>query len=208
MTDWKDMITSEAALREKLGAPSELAVKKEIQLIDHHAASFIARSPFLVMATADASGRCQASPRGDQPGFVRVLDDQRLVIPERPGNKRFDSLLNLIENPHVGLEFFIPGMGETLRVNGTAVLTEEEDLLASMAVKEKKPWLAIGVTVESCFVHCAKALRRSELWKPDTWPKVESLPRAAEMMKAHAASEQSEAELEERLQTGYRERLY
>src|SRR5512134_3452917 len=149
-------MTSEADLRALMGHPSELAVRKDIGRLDEHCRAFIARSPFVLVATADARGRCDVSPKGDAPGFVLVLDARHLAIPDRPGNKRFDGMRNILENPHVGLIFLVPGREETLRVNGRATVTRDPALLARLEAAGKRPSLAIGVEVEEVFMHCAK----------------------------------------------------
>ena len=167
--------------------PSRNAVLKEIAALDDNCRAFIAHSPFLVLATAAADGRCDAAPKGGPPGFVRVLDDERLLIPEAPGNRRFDSLANLLENPRVGLLFCIPGLEETLRVNGDAWLTRDPELLARVELGGKTPKLAIGVRVEQAYLHCGKAFRRSGLWRPDEWPDRSDMPSYAQMLRDHVA---------------------
>ena len=161
-----ERITDGTALRERYGQPSERAVKKELDRLDRHCRHFIARSPFLVMATAGADGRCDASPKGDGPGFVQVVDDVTLLIPDRLGNNRVDGMENILSNPHVGLIFFLPGVRETLRINGRAEIVVEEAVLTPMAVQGKPPTAAIRVAVEEVFMHCGKALIRSKLWDP------------------------------------------
>ena len=174
-----DIVTSEQQLREIVGVPSDRAKRKERPALDVHCRAFIALSPLVMVATSDADGRCDVSPKGDAPGFVLVLDDRRLVIPDRPGNKRLDGMMNLVANPHVGLIFVVPGREETLRVNGRAWITRDGELLARMAVNGKTPRLGIGVEVEQCFLHCAKPVLRSRLWKHDEWPSPEALPSMA-----------------------------
>jgi len=176
---FKRVVTSESELRALMGAPSERAIKKEMATLDEPSRAFIARSPFLLLATSDASGRCDVSPKGDGPGFVRVLDEHHLVIPDRPGNKRLDGLRNLLANPHIGLIFLIPGREETLRVNGRASIVRDEDILESLAARDKRPNVAIAVEVEECFFHCPKAFRRSKLWEPASWPDRDALPTMA-----------------------------
>jgi PPOX class probable FMN-dependent enzyme len=173
------VVATEQELREIVGVPSSRAAQKERPGLDHHCRAFIARSPFMLMATAGADGRCDVSPKGDAPGFVRVLDDHRLVIPDRPGNKRLDGMANLIANPHVGLIFVVPGRDETLRINGRAWITRDPELLREFTVLGKTPLLAIGVEVEQSFLHCAKAFLRSHLWKYDEWPSRDVLPSMA-----------------------------
>ncbi|MEJ0067875.1 MAG: MSMEG_1061 family FMN-dependent PPOX-type flavoprotein [Pseudomonadota bacterium] len=153
-------------LRALYGEPSGLAVVKQIDHIDPHCRHFIGLSPFLCLGSADSEGRQDVSPRGDMPGFVQVLDDHTLAIPDRPGNNRLDSLSNLQINPNVALIFLVPGVDETLRVNGLASLSTDPALLASMAVNGKAPKAAIKVAVREVYFHCGKALKRSKLWGP------------------------------------------
>jgi uncharacterized protein len=176
---FKRVVTSESELRALMGTPSERAIKKESATVDEPAREFIGLSPFLLLATSNADGRCDVSPKGDAPGFVRVLDERHLVIPDRPGNKRLDGLRNLLANPHVGLIFLIPGREETLRVNGRASIVRDEDILESLAARDRRPQVAIGVEVEECFFHCPKAFRRSQLWAPEAWPDRSVLPSMA-----------------------------
>ena len=173
------LVTTEAELRELIGTPGPRAVQKERRSLDAHCRAFIAHSPFVLLATAGAGGRCDVSPKGDAPGFVQVLDDHRLVIPDRPGNRRIDGMRNLLVNPQIGLLFLVPGRQETLRVNGRAWITRDPGILASCTVGGKTPILATGVEVEECFMHCAKAFLRSRLWAPEQWPAGDVLPSLA-----------------------------
>lgn len=202
------IVTTEAELREIVGSPSELALRKDIGALDQHARAFIAQAPFLLMATASAAGRCDVSPKGDAPGFVHVLDDRHLAVPDRPGNRRVDGMRNLVENPHIGLIFMIPGREDTLRVNGRAWIVRDDDLLAGMAVQGKRPLLAVGVEVEECFLHCAKAFKRSRLWEPAQWPDPSAVACMAEMLVDQTKPGLTVAEMEHHLQEGYRTRLY
>jgi uncharacterized protein len=154
-------------LRPLYNSPSTLARAKQLALIDAHCRNFIARSPLVIVGSVHPERGMDVSPRGDAPGFVRVLDEHHLAIPDRPGNNRLDTLENLLGNPAIGLFFVIPGIEETLRVNGTARLTRAAGLLDSMAVGGKTPKLAIVVTVTEAFLHCAKALKRARLWGAD-----------------------------------------
>jgi PPOX class probable FMN-dependent enzyme len=170
-------ITDEAALQEHVGgAPKQRSVRKQLSYLDEHARRFLASAPFCVLATSGADGGCDATPRGDDPGFARVLDERTLALPERPGNRRLDSLRNVLGNPQVGLVFIVPGITHTLRVNGTARLVAEAEFLDDMAVFGKRPVLALLVTVTECYFHCAKAFIRSRLWEPDAWPGRGSVP--------------------------------
>lgn len=160
-------ITNTAELREHYGEPSELVQRKVLPKLDIHCRNIIEASPFLVIATADETGRTDASPRGDGPGFVAVLDEHTLLLPDRPGNRRLDTHRNILANPYVGIIFFIPGMNETLRVNGRAELITDKERLATLAVRGKLPLAGLLIHVEEAFLHCAKALIRSDLWNPE-----------------------------------------
>lgn len=203
---FKSVITSEDELREQLGWPSERAREKTIAALDQHCRDIIAASPFALVATANSDGSVDVSPKGDPAGFIRVLDDNTLVIPDRPGNRRFDGLANILTNPGIGLIFIVPGMRETLRVNGTATIVRDQELLESLAMDGKLPWLAIVVDVKEAFVHCPKAFLRSKLWDAETWPDRDSLPSMACILNDHALAgrgnvEEIEADLEERHRT-------
>jgi PPOX class probable FMN-dependent enzyme len=178
MSPFDEVVSSIEELRAIVQAPDPGArtLLKERSKMDAHCRAFIERSPLLLMATADADGRCDVSPKGDAPGFVLVLDDRRLVIPDRPGNRRLDGMQNLLTNPHIGLIFLVPGREETLRINGRAWITRDPEILRRSAVNGKTPLLGIGVEVEQCFFHCAKAFLRSKLWAHDRWPARDSLP--------------------------------
>ncbi len=204
-----DVVTTEAELRALLGHPNELVIKKQQAALDVHCRAFIALAPFMLLGTTDSAGRCDVSPRGDGPGFVQVLDDTTLVIPDRPGNKRFDSLRNILAHGGVGLLFMIPGVEETLRVNGRARLIRDADVLARMAVRDKVPTLAIAVEVQEAFLHCAKALKRSRLWQEESWPSEDALVSRARMFLDHAPRPGvTVEELEASLAQSYVKNLY
>ena len=158
-----------AQLRERMGEPSPATAAKVEGKLDDFARDFIARSPFLVLSTADVEGRMDASPKGDAEGFVAVADDHTLLIPDRKGNKLLMGLENILANPQVGLIFLIPSCEETLRVNGRAEITTDPEVLSLLAARGQDALVAIRVTVDEAFFHCAKAFRRSALWKPETW---------------------------------------
>jgi PPOX class probable FMN-dependent enzyme len=176
------MVTSKDELRALMGSPNERAVKKQQAQLDIHCRNFIARSPFLLLATTSASGACDVSPKGDAPGFVKVLDDRTIAIPDRRGNKRLDGMMNILENPHAGMIFLIPGAGETLRVNGTAKLVQDEELLDELAVQGQRPQVAIVISVEECFLHCPKAFLRSDLWNPEHYVQSGEIPTIARVV--------------------------
>jgi PPOX class probable FMN-dependent enzyme len=206
---FRDVVTTEPELRALVGHPSDLAVKKELGALDAHARAFIAHAPFLLLATASAGGRCDVSPKGDAPGFVLVLDDTHLAIPDRPGNRRLDGMGNILANGHVGLIFLVPGRQETLRVNGRAWIVRDADLLSRMEARGKPPQLAIGVEVEECFFHCPKAFLRSQLWQPERWPEAGALAPMAQVLHDQAKpAGETVAELAARLDEANRTRLY
>lgn len=205
---FKDIINSEDELRQLLGQPSQLVIDKELQALDHHCRAFIELSPYLLLGTSNAAGLGDVSPRGDGPGFVCVLDDKTIVIPDRPGNRRADSLRNILANPQVGLLFLIPGFGETLRVNGRAYLIHDEDILAKMAIKGKNPLLGIAVEIRSCFLQCAKATLRSKIWDTDTWLEREALPSLAQMLLEQTKTEDWTVDTLEQMVAKSSQRLY
>jgi PPOX class probable FMN-dependent enzyme len=209
MTAFRETVTTEAELRQLVGEPSALALAKELGTLDVHCRAFIARSPFLLLATSGAGGRCDVSPKGDGPGFVQVLDDRHLLIPDRPGNKRLDGMRNLVSNPHAGLIFLIPGVEETLRVNGRAWIVRDADLLERCEVRGKVPALGIGVEVEEAFIHCAKAFKRSGLWEAERWPDLSGLASPATMLHDQTRPPGATvADVERALQDSYTNRLY
>lgn len=160
------LIRDEAELRSIFPPTHALAKDKCLDHLDKHAKAYLARSPFMCIGTQSEGGKADLSPRGDPRGFVKVLDDNTLLIPDRPGNNRLDTLANILSNPSVGLLFMIPGFDDTMRINGKAKITRDPSLLALMTVKDKVPSVAIVVDVSEVFLHCAKALRRSKLWDP------------------------------------------
>ena len=204
----EDRITSAAQLRTIYEQPIERALRKQIDHLDGHCRDYIARAPFALLATSSADGRCDVTPRGGPPGFCRVLDDGRLAIPDVKGNRRLDSLTNIVENPHAGLVFLIPGMQETLRVNGAAALTREAAIVQEVSSTGKPAILAIVVEPEEVFMHCAKAFIRSALWDPQTWPGPDERPVAAAIMRDHMQSDLSVEEVAAQSLESIRTRLY
>jgi uncharacterized protein len=209
MNTFGHVIGSEAELRELIGTPTSRSLLKERTGLDEHSRRFIAHSPLILIATAGSDGRCDVSPKGDGPGFVLVLDDRRLVIPDRPGNKRLDGMSNLLANPQIGLLFLVPGREETLRVNGRACITRDPDILQRCTAHGRTPALAIGVEVEQCFLHCAKAFRSAHLWATEHWPRPDTLPSLACMLFDQIKPEGVTLQDYERdLEEGNRQRLY
>jgi PPOX class probable FMN-dependent enzyme len=179
-----ETVDSEQQLRALLGAPAPLVVAKVAARLNPLTRRFIEYSPFLCLATADSAGNCDVSPRGDPRGFVRILDDETLLVPERPGNRLADSLRNVLQNPKVGLLFVIPGVTDTFRVNGRATLTTDAALLAPCAVEGKVPRLGLLVDIEAAFTHCSKAFLRSALWDAQRFVDRAELPSNGEIHKA------------------------
>ena len=190
------IIDSHEALREVIGEVAERTKKKVIDRIDEHARTLIEHSPFVLLATAAPDGSCDVSPRGDPAGSVLVLDEKTLVLADRPGNKLIDSFRNIVDNPHAGLLFLVPGMNETLRVNGRATLVSDAPFFDSLVVKGKRPKLAVVVEVEELYMHCAKAFLRSSLWDPATWPDRSTLPSLGTILRDQMALPISAAELD------------
>ncbi|GAB5468702.1 MAG: pyridoxamine 5'-phosphate oxidase family protein [Rhodospirillales bacterium] len=205
-------IEDEAQLRALFGERHPLAIKKQLDVIDRHGRDFLARSPFVCLSTQGADGRADVSPRGDPAGFVKVLDERTLAIPDRPGNNRLDSLTNILANPSVGLLFLIPGYDDTYRVNGRARLTRDPALLAEMEVNGRQPKLAIVIAVEETFLHCAKAFRRSKLWDPDARRDRKEMPSLAriilDQVNERPAEEAEMQKIDRELEEDYKKSLY
>jgi uncharacterized protein len=194
-------------LRRRYADPHPMIADKSIDHIDPRSREFIARSPFLVLATTSDRGT-DASPRGGPPGFVAVLDDRRLAIGDLAGNRRLDSFENVLVKPAVGLLFLIPGMGETLRVNGRATLTTDPAVLDACTIDGVRPGTALGIDVVEVFLHCAKAFRRSRLWDPETWPADGTGPRAAEIWRSQMNLDAAADALEADLEAGYQATMW
>ncbi|MEO3690588.1 pyridoxamine 5'-phosphate oxidase family protein [Roseateles paludis] len=204
-------IADEAALRALFEPTHDLAVKKCQDQLSPHAREFIARSPFLCIGTQSRDGRADVSPRGDSVGFVKVLDERTLAIPDRPGNNRLDTQVNILSNPNVGLLFIVPGFEDTLRVNGQARLVTDPALLQTMAVQDRVPKLAIVVTVQEVFMHCAKAFRRSRLWDVASQQNRREMPSLVKIIldeTTGAPAEDEMRKLDEGLEEAYRKTLY
>jgi PPOX class probable FMN-dependent enzyme len=198
-----NFISTRAELRGLYGQPGDGAVRKELKRLDLHSRSFVARSPFVLIGSSDGGGNADVTPKGDRPGFAAILDDTTIAIPDRPGNNRLDTLENIVVNPAVGLLFVVPGMNETLRVNGTARITADAGLRQSLAVDGKLPGSVIVVTVRAAYMHCAKAFMRSRLWDPESWPDRSTLPTLGQILRDQLALEQSPEQTDRRLADGY-----
>lgn len=197
---------TEDRLRQIYGAPSPRATAKVIDHLDHHCRDFIAASPFLVLATGDGE-RLDVSPKGDPGGFVLVEDDTHLILPDRPGNNRLDGFLNLLRNPAVALIFLIPAVEETLRVSGRAEISEDATLRAQCAIGGRPPRTVLRIKVEEVFSHCGKALLRSGLWTPETWPETRPVATLYEILRDHGQIEVASTE-QSYIDEVYRRTLY
>jgi PPOX class probable FMN-dependent enzyme len=202
-----DGITDPASLRAHFGTVHPLAVRKVLSRLDAHCRDFVALSPFAVLATTDGAGGVDASPRGDAPGFVLVIDDTTLLLPDRPGNNRVDSYRNVVAHPGVGLLFFVPGINETLRVNGDARVVTGADLLGPLAAQGKVPAAGLLIAVREVFFHCGKALMRSHLWDASTRVERSAFPTLGKIM-ADQTRAMAAPEADELVDAGYRNNLY
>jgi uncharacterized protein len=182
-------IRDEPALRDVLGSPSELVAAKVADRLNALTRQFVERSPFVCVATGRPDGGLDVSPRGDPAGFVRILDERTLLIPERPGNRLADTLTNLLADSRIAILFLIPGVGDTFRVNGRAVVVDDAELLAPSSVEGKVPRLGILVTIEEAYTQCSKALIRSELWNPQRHIDRSELPSSGEILRSLAGPE-------------------
>jgi len=191
------VIASEDELRGNYGEPMDIALMKQLGKLDEHCKDFISRSPFLCIGTSAADGKADVSPRGDPPGFVQVLDDNTIFIPDRPGNNRLDTMSNIVANPDVGLLFLIPGFEDTLRVNGKATLVKDEKILERCAVNRKVPTMGIMVEINEAYLHCAKAVRRSKIWKAESQQDRKEMPTLAQMILEQVATPEKQPTKEE-----------
>ena len=205
---FSDPITSEEQLLAVLGLPLPRSIAKEISKLDAHCRGFISRSPFVFVSSCDAAGRMDISPKGDPAGFVHILDDSTLAIPDRPGNRRADTFFNVLQNPRVGLLFLIPGKGETLRVSGCATVVRDRRLREQMVVHGKTPELALVVAVEQAFFHCAKCVIRSHLWDSPSWPDFTGFPSHANCLVDHAKLHETIEEVQASIDRNYQGQLY
>ncbi|MEO1549295.1 MAG: MSMEG_1061 family FMN-dependent PPOX-type flavoprotein [Pseudomonadota bacterium] len=201
-------VTDPAELRAVLGETRPTQIHKNIDHIDGFIRAWVERAPFVVIASASATGQMDASPKGDPPGFVQVLDPKTLAIPDRIGNQRGDTFFNLLENPKVGLIFIIPRRKEVVRINGTGQVVRDPDLLERMAHRGHRPDLALVVRVDEAFYHCGKAMIRSRMWQPEHWPSLDGLPTYAEALKRHADLPDPLEDVEDAMALNERDRLY
>ena len=207
-SEYSEIVTSVEEIRATIAEPTQASVDKVIDRLDDYCRAIIAKSPFIMIASANPDGQPDISPKGDPLGFVRVLDEKHLAIPERPGNRRLDTFINLLDNPNVAIIFMIPGKGETLRVKGEARIVRDESLRETMAVKGRIPEFAMVVHVEQAMMHCPKSIVRSKLWEPDAWPDHSDTPSIAETSVAHANLDMTPEEYRASMVAAGRAKLY
>jgi PPOX class probable FMN-dependent enzyme len=211
MTDTAErpaFLDTEAELRERYNRPTANVLAKDIGRIDSHFRRFIALSPFVCLGTSGEDGLCDVSPRGGEPGFVHVLDDTTLAMPDRPGNNRLDSLGNIATRPGVGMLFMIPGFEDTLRVNGTARISADPALAEQFCVGEKAPLSVLVITVKEIYLHCPKAIRRARLWDPAAYADRNAFPSAGAIYRDQLSLDRDIAAIDAVLERDVRERLY
>jgi PPOX class probable FMN-dependent enzyme len=200
-------ITTIEGLRAKIGSPHPSTETKKYTTLNEEALEFINASPFLVMTTSSSANNLDASPKGDQPGFVIAEDNKTLLIPDRPGNKLADGHLNILDNPTIGLIFFVPNTRETLRINGSAELIDDADVLDRLAARGRPALLATRVKIEECFFHCGKALIRSKLWQPESWPEKGNVSFGKMFVKRSDADPKIAALVDAEIEKDYQENL-
>jgi len=205
---FSDVVTTEAQLRDVLGNPSQRVIDKQVATLDDHSRKFLSVSPFVLLASCDAAGNMDVSPKGDPAGFVHVLDDKTFAIPDRLGNRRADTIRNVLQNPNVGMIFLVPGKEETLRINGTAIIVRDRWLREQMAIDGKFPDQALVITVKEVFFHCAKCVIRSKLWQSERWPDLSGQSSLAQAMVDEARLTETVAEMQAIIDRDVRERLY
>lgn len=206
------LVKDEQDLRSGFSATHGIALDKCMDHLDKHAKDFVNRSPFMCIGTQSVDGTADVSPRGDPRGFVKILDDKTLLIPDRPGNNRLDTLTNILSNPAVGLIFMVPGFDDTMRVNGAAKITRDPDLLSLMTMQGRSPSVAIVVTVTEVFIHCAKAFRRSKLWDPASHQDRSQMPSLMNIVLDQTTGAPRDPEemkvLDAKLEDGYKKSMY
>ena len=205
-----EFVTTREELRTiyKTPRPTDASMRKELRALDGHCRSFIGKSPFVLIGSSDGEGNADVTPKGDKPGFAAVLDDRTIAIPDRPGNNRLDTLENILLNPSVGLLFLIPGMNETLRVNGDARITVDAGLRERLAVDGKEPQSVVVVAVKAAYMHCAKAFMRSDLWKPETWYDRATLPTLGQILRDQLALADSVEATDRWLDESYKQTMW
>jgi PPOX class probable FMN-dependent enzyme len=204
----RDAVRTVDDLEALVGTPKATSIDKVSPVLTPLMRAFIGQAPFYLLATANEDGTCDVSPRGDPAGAIRMADERTIVLPDRAGNRRVDSIRNIVRNPHVGLLVLVPGMDETLRINGRAMVTRNAELLATMPMQGKAPTLAIVVDIDEAYMHCARAFRRSKLWEPTSWPAAGEVPGMAEILYAQFCPEESLEAFAQEREERYRTSLY
>ncbi len=202
------VITTTADLRARYKLATGRSVEKVLKILDQHCQHFISLSPFLVISSSSDEGAADCSPRGEYPGFVQIIDDKHIAIPDRPGNNRLDTFENIIRNPNVGMIFFIPGVDETLRINGCAEIRDDADLLGQFEVNGKLPLTVLVVTIDEVYLHCAKALMRSNLWNTDVQINRQELPTMGQMISDQIGASEKLTESHDEMKKRYLSKLY
>jgi PPOX class probable FMN-dependent enzyme len=207
MAAFSHVVGSVDELRDLYRQPSKLVQAKKVPRLDEVTQRFIAASPFCLLATANADGSCDVSPKGGPPGFVKVIDERRIALPDLNGNNLIDSLCNIVTNGHAGLLLLVPGHDETLRIDGAAAVITDPDVLGRWDDELRRPKVAVGIEVEAAFIHCAKAFRRGKVWQPESWPAEGGAPDGCDLIVSHLALEQTAQELRAGFEEGYRKSL-
>ncbi|MEM6802118.1 MAG: pyridoxamine 5'-phosphate oxidase family protein [Bacteroidota bacterium] len=205
---YKEVISSEEELRAIIGSPSKRVMEKSIDYVDDNSKLFISKSPFICIASSDGQGNHDVSPKGDPAGFVKVLDKKTLAIPDRLGNRRMDTFANLLKHPGIGLIFFIPGIRETLRVNGRAKIVADQALREELAYEGKLPQLVLIVHIEEVFIHCAKCIMRSKLWGEVAQEQIADVPSLGKFLKDMGKVEETVEEFDAHLEKIYKDTMY
>ena len=206
--EFSEVITTAAELRRIVGEPSDLVVEKAVYSLDRHSRDFIERSPFMLISSVDSAGNMDISPKGDPIGFVHILDDYTIAIPDRKGNRRTDTFKNILENPRVGLFFMVPGYRETLRISGTALIVRDIALRQPMKIKDVVPDLALVVRIEEMFFHCAKCIIRSGLWDHRNWNDVKGMGTLADALVEQVGFQNDAEVLHTQIEESYEKNLY
>ena len=206
--EFSEVITTAAELRRIVGEPSDLVVEKAVYSLDRHSRDFIERSPFMLISSDDSAGNMDISPKGDPIGFVHILDDYTIAIPDRKGNRRTDTFKNILENPRVGLFFMVPGYRETLRISGTALIVRDIALRQPMKIKDVVPDLALVVRIEEMFFHCAKCIIRSGLWDHRNWNDVKGMGTLADALVEQVVFQNDAEVLHTQIEESYEKNLY
>jgi len=208
MQSYKNIIKTEEQFRDIMGHPNERVSSKVLNHLDQNCQTFIQKTPFIILSTANKQGQQDTSPKGDPAGFIKIINPNTIAIPERLGNRKADSFTNIIENPNVGLLFMIPGKKETLRASGTAIIVRDQNIREDLAFNNKLPDFAFIITIKEAYFHCAKCMTRSKLWQAEHWPNQDGLPTLGKTMVDAGKLELSAEEMDALIEKDYKNRLY